>query len=135
MKWELGLCTRCCFFCFLSSSSGEAYCFREVVTTGKGHVYFNHHEIILFIFFCNCFLFFFLRFYLFICGQGKRGRKRKKHQCVVASHVPPIGDLAHNPGMCPDWGLNQHPLALSHTSQGDTCFFNLTFPFSKFHLI
>ena len=29
------------------------------------------------------------------------------HQCVVASHVPPTGDLACKPGMCPDWELNQ----------------------------
>ena len=25
---------------------------------------------------------------------------------MVASRVPPIGDLAHNPGMCPDWESN-----------------------------
>ena len=28
---------------------------------------------------------------------------------MVASHVPPTGDLAHNPGMCPDWESNQRP--------------------------
>ena len=32
-----------------------------------------------------------------------------KHQCVVASHVPPTGDLARNPGMCPDWESNLQP--------------------------
>ena len=32
-----------------------------------------------------------------------------KYQCVAASCMPPTGDLAHNPGMCPDWGLNQRP--------------------------
>ena len=26
-----------------------------------------------------------------------------------ASRVPPPGDLAHNPGMCPDWELNRRP--------------------------
>ena len=31
----------------------------------------------------------------------------EKHQCVVASHVPPTGDLACTLGMCPDWELNQ----------------------------
>ena len=36
----------------------------------------------------------------------ERGREGEKHQCVVASHVPPTGDLAHNPGMCPDWESN-----------------------------
>ena len=33
----------------------------------------------------------------------------KKHQGVVASHMPPNGDLAHNPGVCPDWESNQRP--------------------------
>ena len=27
---------------------------------------------------------------------------------MVASHVPPTGDLAHNPGTCLDWELNRH---------------------------
>ena len=49
------------------------------------------------------FSFFFKRFYLFIFRErGREGEKEgEKHQCVVASHVPPTGDLAHNPGMCP----------------------------------
>ena len=33
-------------------------------------------------------------------------REEGKHQGVVASCAPPTGDLAHNPGMCPDWELN-----------------------------
>ena len=46
---------------------------------------------------------------------------------MVASHTPPTGDLALNPGICPDGELNQrsfgsqHSLALtplSHTSHG-----------------
>ena len=65
-------------------------------------------------------------FYLFIFRESRREgeREREKHQCVVASHAPPTGDLAHNPGMCPDWELNQRPFAsqsalnpLNHTSQ------------------
>ena len=31
----------------------------------------------------------------------------EKHQCVVASHMPPTGDLARNPGLCSDWESNQ----------------------------
>ena len=27
------------------------------------------------------------------------GRERGKHQCVVASHAPPTGDPAYNPGI------------------------------------
>ena len=44
-------------------------------------------------------------FYVFnFREKGREGEKGGvKHQCVVASHVPPTGDLAHNPGMCPDW--------------------------------
>ena len=45
---------------------------------------------------------------LFIFRQ--RGREGEKHQCVVASGAPPTGDLACNPGMCPDWESNQGPL-------------------------
>ena len=57
----------------------------------------------------------------------KKGERGEKHQCVVASHMPLTGDLACNPGMCPDWEWNQQTLwfagrlalnPLSHTSQG-----------------
>ena len=37
-------------------------------------------------------------------------REGEKHQCVVASHVPPTGDLAHNFGMCYNWELNWRPI-------------------------
>ena len=57
--------------------------------------------------------------------MGREGeREGEKHQCVVMSRTPPIGDLACNPGICPDWESNQDPLVrratlnpLSHTSQ------------------
>ena len=38
-------------------------------------------------------------------------REGEKHQCVVASRAPPTGDLACNPGMCPDWEWNKQPLS------------------------
>ena len=66
-------------------------------------------------------------FYLFIFRHGGREGERhgEKHQCVIASHMPSTGHLAHNPGMCLDWESNQRPLTLrpmlnplSHTSQG-----------------
>ena len=54
------------------------------------------------------FLFFsFSTFYLFR-ERGKEG-ERRKHWCVVASHTSPAGDLACNPGVCPDWESNQRP--------------------------
>ena len=53
----------------------------------------------------------FLSFYLFIFRERGRGGERvgEKHQCVVASHMPPTGDLACNSGMCPDRESNQRP--------------------------
>ena len=35
----------------------------------------------------------------------ERERKGEKQQCVVASHAPPTGDLACNPGVCPQLGI------------------------------
>ena len=48
---------------------------------------------------------------LFIYFQSKKKGRREgeKHQCVVASCVPPTGDLTCNPGMSPDWESNRHP--------------------------
>ena len=40
--------------------------------------------------------------YLFLERGERKEREGEKHQCVVASHVPPTGDLAHSPGMSPD---------------------------------
>ena len=63
------------------------------------------------------------RFYLFIFRErGREGeRKGEKHQCVVASCMPLTGDLAcnlaRNPGMCPDWELNQRPLGSQACTQ------------------
>ena len=52
----------------------------------------------------------FCLFVLFILERGREGeRKEEKYQCAVASGVPPTGNLAHNPAMCPDWELNQRP--------------------------
>ena len=48
--------------------------------------------------------------YLFLERGGRKGeREGEKHQCVVASCMSPTGDLAHNPGMCPDWESNWLP--------------------------
>ena len=55
--------------------------------------------------------------YLFL-QRGKEGeREGEKHQCVAASHMAPPGDLAHNPGMRPDWELNQQPFGLQAGTQ------------------
>ena len=50
------------------------------------------------------FLFFFFLKILFIFRERVREGEREgeKHHCVVASHVPPTGDLACNLGVCPE---------------------------------
>ena len=59
------------------------------------------------------------RFYLFIYRErGREGeREGEKHQCVVATRAPPTGDLARNPGVCPDGESNQRPLGLQASAQ------------------
>ena len=52
----------------------------------------------------------FIYLFIFIFRQrGREGERGQKHQHVVASRVPPTGNLACNPGVCPDWELNQRP--------------------------
>ena len=46
-----------------------------------------------------------------------RKREGEKHQCVGASQVPPTGNLARNPDMCPDWESNQQPFGLQASTQ------------------
>ena len=48
-------------------------------------------------------LFYFFKKYFFRERGRKREKEGEKHQCAVASPVPPTGDLTHNPDMCPDW--------------------------------
>ena len=55
--------------------------------------------------------------YLFL-ERGRVGeREGEKHQCVVASHVPPTGDLACNPGMCLDWESNRQLFGSQSSTQ------------------
>ena len=65
------------------------------------------------------FFFFFLFKIVFIFrASGREGeREGEKHQYVVASHEPHTGDLACNPGMCPEWESNQRPFGLQAGTQ------------------
>ena len=73
-----------------------------------------------------CIFYFLIIFFLRVCLFLETGREGEREgEGVVASCVPPTGDLACNPGMCPDWESNWHPLvctpalnSLSNTSQG-----------------
>ena len=62
---------------------------------------------------------FYLFIYSLIFREGGREGERApgKHQCVVASRTPPTGDLARNPGMCPDWELNRRPFGWQVSTQ------------------
>ena len=67
--------------------------------------------------------FFKISIYLFLQRRERWEKERekninvwKKHQ-LVASHMPPFGDLTHNPGLCSDWELNQWPLGLQAGTQ------------------
>ena len=61
------------------------------------------------------FLSVFLKDFIYFQRRGGRegGREGEKH-LLVASHMPPTGDLAHNPGMCPE------PVTLRFTGQQPT---------------
>ena len=55
----------------------------------------------------NPLLYFLLKIlFIYFQREGKGGREGEKHQCVVASRAPSVGDMARNPGMCPDWESN-----------------------------
>ena len=70
---------------------------------------------------------------LFLEKEERREKEGEEHQCVVVSCVPPTGDLACNPGMCPDWESNQLPFgfqASAHSTEphqpGHNVFINVT---------
>ena len=50
-------------------------------------------------------------------GERERESKGEKHRCVVARCVPPTGDLACNPVICPDWELNWRPFGSQASTQ------------------
>ena len=50
--------------------------------------------------------------YLFLERAREGGREGEKHRCVVASHMPPTGDLVRNPGMFLDWESDQRLFGL-----------------------
>ena len=55
-------------------------------------------------------------------GEGREKEKErnidvKEKHSSVASHTHPDRDQAQNPGMCPDWELNQRPFGLCDDAQ------------------
>ena len=81
-------------------------------------VHFIHYSITVVLFFSPL-LFIYLLTYLltYLLIYLQREGKGEKHQCVVAPCMPLTGNLACNPGMCPDWELNQRPFGLQASAQ------------------
>ena len=55
---------------------------------------------------------------------------------MVVSHAAPTGDLAHNPGMCPDWESNQRPFGFQVRAQSTELYQpgqNLSFLIGQFN--
>ena len=52
--------------------------------------------------------FFFFFFKILFIFRGEDGGERNINVWLPLTH-PPTGDLAHNPGMCPDWESNWRP--------------------------
>ena len=79
-------------------------------TTKKNHFSQSRNLLILFIY---LFIYLFITI-LFISRENVREGEREgqKHQCVVASHAPPTGDLTCNLDMCPKWESNQRTFGL-----------------------
>ena len=83
--------------------------------------------------------------YLFLEREGREKQRERninvweKHQ-LIASHMPPVGDLALNPGVCPDGELNQWPFSLQddvrptepHQSRLSICIFRLSCSYFEF---
>ena len=90
-----------------------------------------------FIFVILTFLLLILFIYLFIFRKrGREGeREGVKHQCVVASCVPPTGDLACNPGMCPDWELKQWSSGSQASAQSTELHQPVLFFFIKWKIV
>ena len=60
---------------------------------------------------------FFKRFYLFrFRDRGREGARNGEKHPSVACQALPTGDLAHNPGMCPDGESNLQPFGLQSSA-------------------
>ena len=61
---------------------------------------------------------FFLRFYLFLDRRERMEKERERNINVwLLLMLPLTGDLAHSPGMCPDWESSQRPFGSQEGAQ------------------
>ena len=77
----------------------------------------NRYSAVPHFFFSLSFIYFYFYFILFLERERKGEREGEKQQCVIASCTCPSGDLACNPGMCPDWESNQQLFGLQAGTQ------------------
>ena len=62
---------------------------------------------------------FFKKDYIYLLLERGEGREKERERNIidqekhrlVASNTPPTGDLACNPGLCPDWESNHRPFS------------------------
>ena len=73
----------------------------------------NYHIIIYTMFQIFKFFFFFFKFLFLFRGEGGT----ETSVCGCLSHAPATGDPARNPGMGPNWDLNQWPFASQASTQ------------------
>ena len=62
--------------------------------------------------------FFILKDFIYFLGEGREKEREKNINVWLLLVCHPLtGDLTRNPGMCPDWELNQRPFGLQAGSQ------------------
>ena len=105
-----------------SCSGGGSNC-ADWTDGGRTVIWGGSRDEVLLLLFLRLFLFIFKGYFLkkdFIYFQrnGEGGRKRGREMSIgCLSHAPNWGDLARNPGMCPDQESNQGPSGLQARTQ------------------
>ena len=92
-----------CSVCWVMSPANISYVAVCFVVSGV----MSHCSFL----FCEDFI------YLSLVGVRERETEVEKHQCVVPCHMPPTGDLALNPRMCPEQVSDVPPSALEASSE------------------
>ena len=107
-----------CIYSILSVYIYMAYCINCRCVCVCIYIYIHTDTNMYFLlkkYFIHSFIHSFIHLSLERAREGES--KGEKHHCVVASWAPPTGDLAHNPGMWPDWESNWQPFGLQACAQ------------------
>ena len=63
---------------------------------------------------------YFLKDFIYLFLERGKGREKGRERNIsvwLPLAVPPTGDLARNPGVCPDWESNRRPFGLQASTQ------------------